>query len=83
MAFDSEPFREEGEDGALRPGYAELFGALEGVDLAELTARVNRHLAERDVTFGSSPFIIDPIPRLITSAEWEQLTPVWASVRGP
>lgn len=74
MAFDGEPFREEGEVGALRPGYAELFGALEGVDLAELTARVNRHLAERDVTFGNSPFIIDPIPRLITSAEWEQLT---------
>ena len=74
MAFDGEPFREEGEEGALRPGYAELFGALEGVDLAELTARVNRHLADRGVTFGSRPFIIDPIPRMITSAEWEQLT---------
>ncbi len=74
MAFDGEPFREEGEDGAPRPGYAELFGALAGVDLAELTARVNRNLAERNVTFGSSPFVIDPIPRIITSAEWEQLT---------
>ena len=74
MAFDGEPFREEGEDGAPRSGYADLFGALEGVDLTELTARVNRDLAERNVTFGSNPFIIDPIPRLITSAEWEQLT---------
>lgn len=74
MAFDGEPFREEGEQGAPRPGYAELLGALEGVDLAELTAQVNGHLAERGVTFGSRPFVIDPIPRLITSAEWEQLT---------
>ena len=74
MAFDGDPFREEGEDGAPRSGYADLFGALKGVDLAELTARVNRHLAERNVTFGSNPFIIDPIPRLITSAEWTELT---------
>ena len=66
MAFDGEPFREEGEHGVLRPGYAELFGALADVDLDELTARVNGHLEERKVTFGSRPFIIDPIPRMIT-----------------
>jgi uncharacterized circularly permuted ATP-grasp superfamily protein len=74
MAFDDEPFREEGEVGAPRPGYAELLGALAGTDLADLRMRVNRHLAEREVTFGTSPFIVDPIPRLITRGEWEELT---------
>src|ERR1700733_10903165 len=73
MAFDGQPFREEGEDGALRPGYGDLFGALAGMDLRDLSARVNRHLAERDVTFGTRPFIVDPIPRLITAEEWEEL----------
>lgn len=74
MAFSGEPFREEGEDGAPRPGYAELFDALAGTDLADLRDQVNRHLAERNVTFGSRPFIVDPIPRLIAAAEWEELT---------
>ena len=74
MAFDDAPFREEGDAGAPRPGYGELFGALAGTDLADLRDRVNRHLAQRDVTFGSSPFVIDPIPRLITVGEWEELT---------
>ena len=73
MAFDGQPFREEGEAGALRPGYADLLGALAGTDLRDLSARVNRHLAERDVSFGTRPFIVDPIPRLITAREWEEL----------
>jgi uncharacterized circularly permuted ATP-grasp superfamily protein len=73
MAFSGEPFREEEENGAPRPGYAALFDALAGTDLADLGDRVNRHLAERDVTFGRRPFIVDPIPRLITAAEWEGL----------
>lgn len=74
MAFDDPAFREEGDPDAPRPGYAELFGALEAADLAELRARVNRHLADHDVTFGASPFIVDPIPRLITPGEWEELS---------
>src|SRR5947209_7040591 len=74
MTYSGEPFREEREDGALRAGYAELFESLAGTDLEDLRARVNRHLAERDVTFGSRPFTVDPIPRLITAAEWGVLT---------
>lgn len=74
MAFDGRPFREEGEDGTPRPGYADLLGALAQTDLADLRTRVNRHLAEREVTFGTKPFVIDPIPRLITADEWEQLS---------
>ena len=73
MAFDDQPFQEEGEAGAPRPGYAQLLGALAGVDLADLRGRVNRHLAEREVTFGTRPFVVDPIPRLITPGEWEEL----------
>src|ERR1700733_3992549 len=73
MAFDGQPFREEGEDGELRPSYANLLRALAGTDLRGLSARVNRHLAERDVTFGTRPFIVHPIPRLITAREWEEL----------
>jgi uncharacterized circularly permuted ATP-grasp superfamily protein len=74
MAFSREPFREESENGTLRPGYAVLFDALASTDLADLRDRVNQHLAERSVTFGSRPFVVDPIPRLITAAEWEELT---------
>jgi len=73
MAFDGEPFREEGETGAPRPGYAELLGAVERIDLADLRARVNRHLSQHGVTFGTEPFVVDPIPRLITPEEWEEL----------
>lgn len=74
MEFEGEAFREEGPAGAPRPGYAELLGALARTDLADLRARVNHHLAERRVTFGEAPFVIDPIPRLITAEEWEHLT---------
>src|ERR1700761_7697425 len=73
MAFSGEPFREEEENGVLRPGYGPLFDALAGTDLADLRDRVNRHLAERHVTFGPRPFVVDPIPRLISAAEWERL----------
>lgn len=74
MGFDGEPFREEGEPDALRPGYAALLGALAGIDLADLSARVNGNLADSGVTFGGRPFVVDPIPRLITGEEWHELT---------
>jgi uncharacterized circularly permuted ATP-grasp superfamily protein len=60
--------------GLYRPGYAQLFAALEGADLAALSAQVARHLAEQRVSFGGQPFVIDPIPRLITAAEWDKLS---------
>jgi uncharacterized circularly permuted ATP-grasp superfamily protein len=59
--------------GAFRPGYEQLFAALEGIDLAALSQEVTRHLAEEEVSFGGQPFVIDPVPRLITAAEWDEL----------
>jgi uncharacterized circularly permuted ATP-grasp superfamily protein len=58
-------------DGTVRPPYEALFSALEGVDLRELTASVERWLADHGVGFGELPFVVDPIPRLIAANEWE------------
>ena len=60
-------------DGALRPGYAEAFSALAGRDLGELCHSVADHLRRGEVSFGSEPFVVDPLPRLIPAAEWDPL----------
>lgn len=63
--------------GAPRPEYRELLAWLDRVDVAALGERLKRRLRERGVTFGASAdglFALDPVPRLITPAEWEQLT---------
>jgi uncharacterized circularly permuted ATP-grasp superfamily protein len=74
MGFDGRPFSEErDETGAYRPGYAQLFAALDGVDLSRLRAEVNDRLASWGVTFGDDPFVVDPVPRVIDAAEWEPL----------
>jgi uncharacterized circularly permuted ATP-grasp superfamily protein len=74
MGFDARPFSEERDEaGAFRPGYAQLFKALDGVDLSQLSAEVNRRLASWEVRFGEEPFVVDPVPRLIDGAEWEPL----------
>src|SRR3954452_20608296 len=62
------------EDGEPRPHYAELLAALGDADLDALAWRVDRHLRSSGVTFGEgSPFHLDPIPRLVTAAEWAEL----------
>jgi carboxylate-amine ligase len=62
------------QDGEPRPHYAELLAALGDTDLDELAARVDRHLRMSGATFGEgSPFHLDPIPRLLTAAEWAEL----------
>jgi uncharacterized circularly permuted ATP-grasp superfamily protein len=80
MGSDADPARldeafdeDRDEAGAFRPGYADLFGALERVDLDALLVAVAQHLAERGVSFGGRPFVVDPIPRLIAAAEWDEL----------
>jgi len=64
-------------DGAPRPHYAGLLEVLRERDLARLDADVAALLAARDVTFGgaatSLPFSVDPVPRVITAAEWAVL----------
>ncbi len=49
--------------------------ALAGVDLKRLTDDVARRLRGRGVTFGpgSAEFRVDPIPRVISAAEWGPL----------
>src|SRR3954468_14546208 len=62
------------EDGEPRPHYAELLAALGDTDLEELAERVDRHLRSSGVTFGEgSAFHLDPVPRLVTAAEWAEL----------
>src|ERR1700712_1405153 len=61
------------ENGAPRHGYAQLFDALDGVDLPELSAAVTRHLERDGVNFGGDPFVVDPVPRLLGAAEWDAL----------
>ncbi|MFZ0089528.1 MAG: circularly permuted type 2 ATP-grasp protein [Solirubrobacteraceae bacterium] len=58
-------------DGSPRPVYAITLRALADADLGQLTGAVARHLAEAEVTFGGRPFVVDPIPRLISADEWE------------
>src|SRR3954464_14757727 len=66
-----EAFTGEGEP---RPHYAELLAALGETDLDELADRVDRHLRASGVTFGEgSAFHLDPVPRLVTAAEWAEL----------
>ncbi len=64
---------ERDRDGNLRPGYAEAFAALDGIDLQELCRAVAEHLSRAGVSFGGEAFVVDPIPRLIPGAEWDLL----------
>jgi uncharacterized circularly permuted ATP-grasp superfamily protein len=62
------------EGGAPRAHYAELLGALE--DPGALAGAVKERVRGRGVTFGAAPdglFALDPVPRLLTDAEWSEL----------
>jgi carboxylate-amine ligase len=68
------PFDEDRDsDGHPRAGYDQTLTALEHIDLDELSVSVARHLETAGVKFGDGPFVIDPIPRLITAAEWHRM----------
>lgn len=59
-------------DGRPRAAYVELLAALAEVDLGGLASAVDRRLAGHDVTFGDGGrFIVDPVPRVFTAAEWD------------
>ncbi len=67
--FD-EAFDAEGE---ARPHYRELLEALEQ-DLEGLSRRVAERVGAHGLTFGEGEEIaVDPVPRLLTAAEWERL----------
>lgn len=60
--------------GEPRPHYAPLLETLAARDLGDLRERVEARVADRGLTFGEGePIAVDPVPRLITAAEWERL----------
>jgi uncharacterized circularly permuted ATP-grasp superfamily protein len=61
-------------DGEPRPLYAGLLEELARQDLRQLRGRVEARVAKSGLTFGGGePIAVDPVPRLIDAAEWEQL----------
>jgi uncharacterized circularly permuted ATP-grasp superfamily protein len=61
-------------DGEPRPLYAGLLEELAGQDLKQLREKVEAKVARSGLTFGEDePIAVDPVPRLIEVAEWEQL----------
>jgi len=59
------------ESGQPRSHYAELLSALG--DPARLAARVEERLRGRGVAFGDGVFALDPVPRILTAAEWSEI----------
>jgi uncharacterized circularly permuted ATP-grasp superfamily protein len=57
------------------PHYRDVLEALERTDLRAAGACIADHLREREVRFGKveDSFHLDPVPRLLTRAEWEPL----------
>ena len=64
-------------DGVPRPHYARLIGELEHTDLHQLGLAAAADLHSRGVAFhtaqGDSRFRMDPVPRLMTGDEWDEL----------
>jgi uncharacterized circularly permuted ATP-grasp superfamily protein len=69
-----DPFDEDRDAaGNPRPDYEHTLGALAAADLEQLRAAVERKLDDDGVTFGTQPFVVDPVPRLILAEEWAGL----------
>ncbi|MEY2513378.1 MAG: hypothetical protein QOJ89_736, partial [bacterium] len=59
-----------------RAGYGDVLRALSRFERTALGARVRLRLSREGVTFGSgTPFVVDPVPRVITADEWRALAP--------
>ena len=62
-----------------RPGYDDVLRALSLFEPTALRARVRLRLSREGVTFGfgaePAPFVVDPVPRVITADEWQALAP--------
>jgi len=57
-----------------RSAYVEVLDALAGHDLVELRERVRSNAAALDLSFGQGrELVLDPVPRVLDSAEWERL----------
>jgi uncharacterized circularly permuted ATP-grasp superfamily protein len=60
-------------EGLPRRGYDRTLRALQGVDLDRLHRTVAETLERRGVGYGSGPFVLDPIPRLVAADDWDAL----------
>ncbi|MDX6676912.1 MAG: hypothetical protein QOE31_964 [Solirubrobacteraceae bacterium] len=62
-----------------RPGYGDVLQALSRFERTSLGARIRLRLWRSGVTFnsgdGAMPFVVDPVPRVITAQEWDALAP--------
>ncbi len=65
-------------DSEVRPAYRGLLEGLDRSELATIQGGVQTRLGKADVTFGPegmrSDFVVDPVPRIITAAEWAELS---------
>src|SRR3954451_3323064 len=60
--------------GTPRPHYVDLLAALDDCDLDLIAERVTKHMRSSGATFGMGKlFRLDPVPRLVTAAEWAEL----------
>jgi uncharacterized circularly permuted ATP-grasp superfamily protein len=60
--------------GTARPPYVAVIDALARHDLVELRERVRSNIDRIGLSFGPGvPMVVDPVPRVIDSAEWDAL----------
>ncbi len=63
--------------GVVREHYVEVLESLAETGLERAAQGIESRLREQDVRFGGdegTEFVVDPVPRLLTHAEWEELT---------
>ncbi|MDO8187898.1 circularly permuted type 2 ATP-grasp protein [Conexibacter sp. JD483] len=60
-------------DGVPRAEYESVLGALGEIDLGALRRRVWSRMAAVGATFGTQPFGVDPVPRILAAGEWQTL----------
>jgi uncharacterized circularly permuted ATP-grasp superfamily protein len=75
-ASQRETFDEAREpSGAVRPQYEVVLEALASLDLRHACDCVSARLDRWGVRFGdhAGPFVVDPVPRILTAGEWEPL----------
>lgn len=63
------------EHGTVRPGYRRTLDALVEVGPRDAARRSARFVERHDIRFGDddSPFVVDPVPRIIDAAEWRDV----------
>jgi len=66
-------FHDEAYDAAGRPraAYEPVLSALAGADLSALAKAVDADVRKMEVSFGTSPFHVDPVPRIFERSEWD------------